>query len=339
MRNVAALTCCLALIGGTAQAVAAACPGNPRALGTSRVMTLSPGELSRVGNMQYSRTLPLADREVVLTFDDGPLPPYSTQVLEALAAECVKAVYFLVGRQANAFPDMVRQIYNAGHTIGTHSQNHPLTFDRMSPERAEREITDGIASVTAALGDPTAVAPYFRIPGLLRVKPVEDYLASRSIITWSTDFVADDWYKNITAKESMRRALARLDSKGRGILLLHDVQPATALMLPALLKELKQRGYRIVQVVPGNSGARNLPVSSGPAKQGWPRIANTNNDSPPPIMMDNNNPPPASISAINTGRLGDKHSRKKSGKHEPAATAGTRKHSRRTDFRLGFFPR
>ncbi len=296
MRCVTALACWLALVGGTATAVAAACPGNPGALGTSRVLAIG-GENTRVGSMQYSRTLPLAHREVVLTFDDGPLPPYTNRVLDALAAECVKATYFLVGRQASAHPDVVRQIYNAGHSIGTHSQNHPLTFDHMSQERAEREINDGIASVGAALGDPRSVAPFFRIPGLLRVKNVEDYLAARSIVTWSADFAADDWYKQIDAKEVMRRALARLESKGRGILLLHDVQPATAVMLPALLKELKKRGYRVVQVVPAGAERPKLPpgTASSPGKPGWPRVTGTGADAPaeqlpPPFIVERRQP-------------------------------------------------
>ena len=86
-----------------------ACPGNPDALGTSRVLTISPGEFSRIGSMQYSQTLPLNDHEVVITFDDGPIPPYSNSVLETLASQCVKATYFLVGEMAQAYPSIVRQ--------------------------------------------------------------------------------------------------------------------------------------------------------------------------------------------------------------------------------------
>jgi peptidoglycan/xylan/chitin deacetylase (PgdA/CDA1 family) len=335
MRSFAVVSCCLALLGGTASAVAAACPGNPNALGTSRVLTIGNTD-TRLGTMQYRQTLPLADHEVVLSFDDGPLPPYTNRVLDALAAECVKATYFLVGRQANANPDLVRQIYNAGHTIGTHSQNHPLTFDRMSEERAEREINDGIATIGAALGDPKAVAPFFRIPGLLRVKSVENYLASRSIVTWSADFVADDWYKQIAAKEVLRRALARLEAKGRGILLLHDIQPATALMLPALLKELKARGYRVVQVVPaGAERPKNIPmVSSNPGhqvtqpKQGWPRVTGASSD--PPVTA----PAPISgspaLSAPETMRPPAKRLRKKVADHRGPATTSSVRHPRLT---------
>src|SRR5262249_29142285 len=150
-----------------------------------------PTEHTRLGTMQYQETLPLEDHEVVLTFDDGPLPPYTKRVLEILASQCVKATYFIIGRMAREHPELVREIHAAGPSVGTHSQNHPLTSNRMPLARAQQEIDDGIASVTAALGDPSELAPFFRIPGLLRAGPVEDYLASRSIMTWSADFPAD----------------------------------------------------------------------------------------------------------------------------------------------------
>ena len=108
----------------------------------------------RIGSMQYGETLPLKDHEVVLTFDDGPLPHNSNKVLDILASECVKATFFIVGRMANVYPDGVRKLRAAGHTIGTHSQNHPLSFNRMTVEQAKKEVDDGIASVTAALGAP-----------------------------------------------------------------------------------------------------------------------------------------------------------------------------------------
>ena len=81
--------------------------------------------------MQYRQTLPLNDHEVVITFDDGPLPPYSNIILDTLVSQCVKATYFLIGRMAHEYPSIVRRIYNAGHTVGTHTQNHPLALPRM----------------------------------------------------------------------------------------------------------------------------------------------------------------------------------------------------------------
>jgi peptidoglycan/xylan/chitin deacetylase (PgdA/CDA1 family) len=277
MRYVAMVFCCL--LGTTTAGLAASCPGNPDAIGTSRTITVDPSALPRIGSMQYRSSLPLNDHEVVLTFDDGPLPPFSNRILDTLAAECVKATYFLVGRMATAYPAVVRRIYNSGHTIGTHSQNHPLTFNQMALPRIEREVGAGIASVQAALGDPRAMAPFFRVPGLLRDQQVETYLASQQIAVWSADEVADDWYKGVTPQQIVRKAISRIEAKDhRGVLLLHDIHPATAMALPMLLKELKAKGYRIVQAVPAGDRPKSVPNSAGPVVAeagGWPRVAKT----------------------------------------------------------------
>jgi peptidoglycan/xylan/chitin deacetylase (PgdA/CDA1 family) len=246
-------------LAGTAAGVAAGCPGNPDALGTSRVIAVDPTEHPRIGTMQYGETLPLQDHEVVLTFDDGPLPKHTNAILDTLAAECVKATFFLVGRMAHEFPQDVRRIRDAGHTIGTHSQNHPFRFGALPAERMTAEIEDAIANVGAALGDPSAVAPFFRIPGLRRADAVETYLGQRGIMTWSADFPADDW-RPISAAQVASLALSRLEAKGKGILLLHDIQARTQTALPVILQELKARGYRIVHVVPA-SGAQPKTVT------------------------------------------------------------------------------
>ena len=247
----------------TAKARAADCPGNPNALGTSRVLTIDPREFPRIGMVQYTRSLPLEDKEVVLTFDDGPLPPYTNRVLDVLAEHCVKANYFLVGRMARGYPDLARRILAEGHTVGTHSENHLLGFDRAPLDSVKNEIERGIVSVTSVVGKNNAATSFFRIPGFLRRHEVEAYLQSRHMTTWSADLVADDW-RHISASEVVRRSIARLDEKGKGILLLHDIQPATALALPELLRELKTKGYRIVQVVPGK-GEMSVPVAAKPA--------------------------------------------------------------------------
>jgi len=260
-----------------AAASAEPCAVNPNALGTSRVLAISPNDFKRIGSMQYTQSLPLKDHEVVLTFDDGPIPPYTNEILDTLASQCVKATYFLVGEMARAYPSVVRRIYNAGHTIGTHSQNHPFAFQRLPMPRVQQQVDGGIASVNAALGDPKALSPFFRIPGLGRSPAIESYLASKSLVVWSSDIVADDW-KHINAKEIVKRAMRRLDDRGRGILLLHDIHPATVLAMPALLKELKERGYHIVQVVASGERPTSLPelvASPDTPKEGWPRIVHT----------------------------------------------------------------
>src|SRR6202048_3564026 len=184
------LTLLLACITGQPPASAADCLGHPDALGTSRILVVDPKAHPRIGTMQYPETLPLEDHEVVLTFDDGPLPRNSNQVLDILASQCVKATFFTIGRMAQSYPEGVRKLRDAGHTIGTHTQTHPLSMNRMPIERAKAEIDDVIASVKGALGADAdkSLAPFFRIPGLLRAEVVENYLASRGIQTWSADF-------------------------------------------------------------------------------------------------------------------------------------------------------
>jgi peptidoglycan/xylan/chitin deacetylase (PgdA/CDA1 family) len=276
---------CLGLLVALAaqRASAADCPGHPDAIGTSRTLVVDPREHPRIGTMQYPETLPLSDHEVVLTFDDGPLPRNSNQVLQILADQCVRATFFTIGSQARANPEGVRKLAAAGHTIGTHTQDHPLTMDRMPLEKAAQQIEDGIASVSAALADPTALAPFFRIPGLLRAQPVEDYLAARGIQIWSADFLADDW-RHISSSRVADLAIQRLETDGKGILLLHDIQARTAAALPKILHEMKVRGYQIVHVVPATLQRPATPTESPqwqlhPPSESvpiahWPKIPN-----------------------------------------------------------------
>ncbi len=264
-------------------ASAADCPGHPDALGTSRTLVVDPREHPRIGTMQYAETLPLADGEVVLTFDDGPLPKYSNRILEILASQCVKATFFLVGRQAQANPEGVRKVRDAGHTVATHSQNHPTGMHHLQAERVQQEIDEGIASVTAALGDGTAPAPFFRVPGLARSEAIEEHAAAKGAQVWSADFPADDW-RHVSSARVYELAMQRLEAKGKGILLLHDIQARTVAALPKILQEMKARGYRIVHVVPATAELpatptepqqwRRHPLPENVANSHWPKIPN-----------------------------------------------------------------
>lgn len=239
----------LALCSAITAVQAADCPGNPNAIGTSRTIVVDPQDHRRIGTMSYSETLPLVDKEVVLTFDDGPLPPYTNKVLDILAAECVQATYFIVGAMARSNPELVRRISERGHTIGTHSMNHPLRFRRLSLEQAKQQVDGGVAATTAALGDAGKLAPFFRYPGFGKSDPVDDYVMSQGLMIWGADMPADDWRK-ISASEVAKRAVRRLEAKGKGVLLLHDIHARTVEALPIILSELKERGFRIVHVVP-----------------------------------------------------------------------------------------
>jgi peptidoglycan/xylan/chitin deacetylase (PgdA/CDA1 family) len=277
------LSTCLGIAAGvTARTASAAdCPGHPDALGTSRTLVVDPREHPKIGTMQYAQTLPLEDHEVVLTFDDGPLPRNSNQILQILADQCVKATFFTIGGQANANPEGVRKVRDAGHTVATHTQNHPLNMQRLPIDRAIKEIDDGIASVTAALGDGTAPAPFLRIPGLARSAAIEEYAASKDLQLWSADFPADDW-RHVSPQRVYDLAIQRLEAHGKGILLLHDIQARTVAALPRILHELKARGYRIVHVVPATPERPATPTepqqwqlhppSETVAISRWPKI-------------------------------------------------------------------
>jgi peptidoglycan/xylan/chitin deacetylase (PgdA/CDA1 family) len=264
--SIALFVCVMA--GVSVSASAETCPGNPDALGTSRVLTINPDEFTLLGTMQYEQTLPLKDHEVVITFDDGPLPPYTNIILDALASHCVKATYFLVGQMAHAYPSVVRRIYNEGHTIGTHSQRHPH-FERLSMQRVEREVDGGINSVTAALGDAKALSPFFRIPYLGRTNAIERFLERKQLVTWSADVDTNDWWRGSSPGAIVQRTMRRLNANGRGIILMHDIHRRTAIALPMLLNELKANGYNVVHVMAAGERPKSIPeLMALPASDG-----------------------------------------------------------------------
>jgi peptidoglycan/xylan/chitin deacetylase (PgdA/CDA1 family) len=280
--HAAALSIVVSILGwvllAAAPARAQSCPDHPDALGTSRTLVVSPAQYQRLGTMQYSQTLPLADHEVVITFDDGPLPPWSDRTLDILTAQCVKATFFIIGKMARQYPEVVRREYEAGETIGTHSQDHPLNFEKLAGDQLSAQIDGGIASVSAALGDPNDVAPFFRVPGLRRSPVVEDALAARGLVVFSSDVDADDWFHHIKPTQIVARAISRLEKRHRGILLLHDIHPATVAALPLLLQALKDNGFHVVQIVP--------PAPAGSEMAGGPKAWALAAASPQPGLID-----------------------------------------------------
>ncbi len=217
-------------------------------IGISRVLVVDPTKYCRIGTTPYESPLPLDNREVVLTFDDGPLPPYTDRVLDTLAAERVRATFFIVGRMARCWPHLVRRAFYEGHTIGTHTQNHP-DLSQLSGADALLEIDAGIASGSAALRELGTIAPYFRFPFLHSSADVEEHLASRGIMSWGADIVPEDW-TDITPKQLVKRVLSGLETTGKGIIVLHDIQKITARALPDLLRQLKCCGYAISHAIP-----------------------------------------------------------------------------------------
>jgi peptidoglycan/xylan/chitin deacetylase (PgdA/CDA1 family) len=237
-----------------AHAAASEC-ARPETLSTFRVLAVDPRDTPRVGRKQFPKTLPLADMEVVLTFDDGPWHGTTERVLDALARECVRATFFLLGRNAAAAPALVRRERAEGHTVAHHTFAHPL-LARMSPARAEAEIDRGIAAVETALGQGEKPAPFFRFPGFASSPALLDRLASRGFVVFGADLWASDW-NTMTPGQQLSLVMARLAKSRGGVVLFHDTKAQTAAMLPAFLRELKARGYRVVHVVPAPAPAED----------------------------------------------------------------------------------
>jgi peptidoglycan/xylan/chitin deacetylase (PgdA/CDA1 family) len=245
MRRLALAALVAAFLQSSAHA--ADCGGRPDALGTARVLALDPHGV-RVGTRSFPQTLPLGPKEVVLTFDDGPMPGTTDRVLAALAAQCVRATFFLIGRNAAAHPALVRRIRSAGHTIGHHSMSHPVSLARLRTNAAIADIERGIAAVERAAGGGPTV-PFFRFPGFGQSPALLDHLARKGFAVFGADVWASDWLP-MAPEVELQLVMQRLAAAGRGILVLHDTRSQTARMLPALLKALQNGGWQIVHVVP-----------------------------------------------------------------------------------------
>jgi peptidoglycan/xylan/chitin deacetylase (PgdA/CDA1 family) len=237
-------------MGWVAAAKAADCP-RPGTLGTSRVLAVDAATTPRVGLKSFPQTLPLDDHEIVLTFDDGPWPATTSPVLAALAHECVRATFFLIGRSASEHQELVRKIAAAGHTVGHHTWKHP-SLKRMSLSAATEEIDRGIAADEMALhGASTRIpsTPFFRFPGFASTPATLELLQSRGIVVFGADLWPGDW-NPMTPKQELKLIIDRLRIARKGIILFHDPKARTAAMLPAFLRYLRDNHYRVVHVVP-----------------------------------------------------------------------------------------
>jgi peptidoglycan-N-acetylglucosamine deacetylase len=220
----------------------------PDALGVSRVVEVDTAGGPAFGFQHFKQLDFLADREVVLTFDDGPWPGHTPAVLKALADECTKAVFFPIGKHATYHPEILRQVAAAGHTVGAHTWSHAnLNSKKMTDQLARDEIEKGYSAVKLALG--AAPAPFFRFPELQHGPDAMAYLGTRNIAIFSCDLDSFD-FRAKDAAQIVNTVMTKLNKQGKGIILMHDFQKHTAQALPALLQRLKAGGYKVVQMRP-----------------------------------------------------------------------------------------
>ena len=255
-------TTLVAALAWIAAAQATECPRKD-ALGTSRILHVDPASYPRVGLKSFSQTLPLKDHEVVLTFDDGPVPGPTTKVLAALAHECVLATFFVVGKPASEHPELLRRIAALGHTIGHHTWAH-LSAKKLAPGVAAAEIDKGIAEVEKILhGNATTTpgTPFFRYPYFDMTPATLDLLEKRGIAVFGADLWASDW-NQMTPAQELKLLAERLQIARKGIILLHDTRAQTAAMMPAFLRYLRDNDYRVVHLVPRPPGTAAAAIQN-----------------------------------------------------------------------------
>jgi peptidoglycan/xylan/chitin deacetylase (PgdA/CDA1 family) len=223
-------------------AAAPSCRGNPDALGISRTVEIDTTDGPGFGFQHFKQHDFLQPGEVVLTFDDGPWPHHTPAVLAALAANCTKAVFFPIGEHAMWAPEILRQVAAAGHTIGSHTWSHK-DLAKLSQQDAKDEIEKGISAVHWALGGPAA--PFFRFPALSHAPAMVTYLGERNIAIFSADMDSLD-FRIRKPEQVIASVLTKLKKNGKGIVLMHDFQRATAEAAPELLRQLKANGYKVV---------------------------------------------------------------------------------------------
>lgn len=251
-RFAASIFSCLALVAspGIAGAAENACD-DKTALGVERVVEIDTKGGPRLGHVQYKEIDFLEPGEVVLTFDDGPSPQTTPAVLEALGAHCTKATFFMVGRMAVANPELARKVDSLGHTVGSHTWSHK-NLARQSAKNAEREVELGVSAITAALGKP--IAPFFRFPYLSHSRTMIKHMEERNQGIISIDVDSYDW-RTRSRSTMHNNVFSQLQSRGKGIILFHDIQRVTASSLKELLDELKRRKFKVVHLVPKSTAA------------------------------------------------------------------------------------
>jgi hypothetical protein len=170
------------------------------------------------------------------------------------AAQCAKATFFAIGKHALWHPEIIKQVAQQGHTIGTHTWSH-TALARKSAADAKAEIEKGFSGVRLALGG--APASFFRFPALAHPPEMVTYLGKRNIAMFSTDMDSFD-FKTRKPEQVIATVMNKLKQRGKGIVLMHDFQRVTAEAMPELLNQLKVGGFRIVHLK-SKAPAQTLP--------------------------------------------------------------------------------
>lgn len=234
-------------------ATASASCTNPNALGVARTVEIDTTGGPGFGFEHFRQHDFLRRNEVILTFDDGPWPT-TPVVLKALADHCTKATFFPIGKHATYYPEILKEVVAAGHSVGSHTWSH-RNLARMKLDEAKMEIEKGISAVTMAVG--AKATPFFRFPVLQHPPELVTYLGGRNVGIFSTDLDSFD-FKMRKPEQVIDSVMKKLEKHGKGIVLMHDFQKVTADAVPDLLKRLKDGGYKVVHMT-AKAPVKSLP--------------------------------------------------------------------------------
>lgn len=257
---------------------AADCADKKDYLPVSRVIEIDTSTGALFGDMtKYAREDSfLAENEVVLTFDDGPMPTITPVILDALDRFCTKATFFSVGEMAIAYSNLSKEVLARGHTLGSHTWSHPNNLAHLSLEKAKDQIDRGFAAVELAAGQP--IAPFFRFPGLNDSDPLLLHLQEKGVAAFTVDVVSNDSYtaNPNTLFEHVKRQIA---ARHGGILLFHDIKKSTAKALPTILAWLQANNYKVVHL----KAKAPMPTTTAFDADLKPRLEKAQRDGPKPV--------------------------------------------------------
>jgi len=183
----------------------------------------------------------LNDKEVILSFDDGPIPGRTDKVLAILDQFGVKGAFMMVGEMAEMHPALARKVAMEGNAVGSHTYDH-ANLTSLSFDAAMDEVLKGELAVTKATGTDVS---FFRFPYLAESQRLRAAIAMRDMVVMDVDIDSKDYFTS-TPLSVTQRTMNLLHKRGRGIVLMHDIHKRTARMLPTLLSKLEAEGYKVV---------------------------------------------------------------------------------------------
>jgi peptidoglycan-N-acetylglucosamine deacetylase len=203
----------------------------------------------------------LNDKEIVLTFDQGPHATNTEYILHTLDRFCVKAVFFFNGSAAFANPALVREVAQHGHTLAAGPWSASSDFVNIPIEDAKSEIERGLTAVANAADAP--IAPFFRVPATVPAPNVLTYLKERGVSLWSYDIASGDNEPGITAGQLATSTLAKIGEMGKGVIQFHDARKVAVDALDDILAVAKKNGFKVVLPVPAKSFVPNEEYGAG----------------------------------------------------------------------------